>query len=147
MRLATLIRWTGPAAIGGGVFMIFSDLLGLTIYVPGLGEAAQTGYQAVGSGVILFALVMLLVGMVGLYAGKAETGGAKVLESGGGYPRRGGTEDLEEYLRENPDLAEQLRLLADRGVSSSRGGVSGREHRVYAASFSPATGQNKRGAK
>ena len=86
MKLSTLIRWMGPAAIGGGVAMVFSDLLGLTVYVPGLGEAAQTGYQAVGSGVILFALVLLLVGMVGLYAGKAEPGGARVLESGTGYP-------------------------------------------------------------
>jgi hypothetical protein len=87
MRLATLIRWAGPAAIANGVFMIFSDLLGLTIYVPGLGEAAQTGYQAVGSGVILFGLVLLLVGMVGLHARNAEPGRARVIEYGDGHAR------------------------------------------------------------
>lgn len=146
MRMGTFFRWAGPAALVGGVFMIFSDLLNLTIYVPGLGEAAHTGYQAVGSGVILFGMVLLLVGMVGLYAGKAEPGRAKVLESGAGYPQRGDAEGLEVYLRENPDLAEQLRLLADRGVSSSRDGISGREHRVYNVSFSRAREQNKRGA-
>jgi hypothetical protein len=87
MRMAALIKWAGPAALVGGVFMIFSDLLGLTIYVPGLGEAAQTGYQAVGSGVILFGMVLLLVGMVGLYAGKAQPGSARVLEYGDGHAR------------------------------------------------------------
>ena len=44
MKLSTVIRWAGPVAMVSGVFTIFSDLLGLTIYVPGLGEAANTGY-------------------------------------------------------------------------------------------------------
>lgn len=87
MRMATIIKWAGPVAIANGVFMIFSDLLGLTIYVPGLGEAAQTGYQAVGSGVILFGLVLLMVGMVGLYAGNTEPGRARVIEYGDGHAR------------------------------------------------------------
>jgi hypothetical protein len=68
MKASTVMRWVGPAAIAGGVLMVFSDLLNLTIYVPGLGEASHTGYQAVGSGVILIALTLLLVGMIGLYA-------------------------------------------------------------------------------
>jgi hypothetical protein len=66
----------------GGMFMTFSDLLNLTIYVPGLGEAANTGYQAVGSGVILLALTLLFVGMVGLFAGSARTDGPRVIEYG-----------------------------------------------------------------
>jgi hypothetical protein len=87
MKISAVMRWVGPAAIVGGVFMMFSDLLNLTIYVPGLGEATHTGYQAVGSGVILFALTLMLVGMVGLYARQPSSTGARVIESGTGYPR------------------------------------------------------------
>ena len=90
MKVSAVMRWVGPAAIVGGVFMMFSDLLNLTIYVPGLGKAAHTGYQAVGSGVILFALTLLLVGMVGLYARQPSSTGARVIESGTGYPRHDG---------------------------------------------------------
>jgi len=85
MKLSTVIRWAGPVAMVSGVFTIFSDLLGLTIYVPGLGEAANTGYQVVGSGVILFALMLLIVGMVGLYVGQRKPGGPRVIEYGDGH--------------------------------------------------------------
>jgi hypothetical protein len=82
MRISAVTKWAGPAAIVSAVFMIFSDLLNLTIYVPGLGEAAHTGYQAVGSGVILLGLMLLLVGMVGLYARSAPPAGPRVIEYG-----------------------------------------------------------------
>jgi hypothetical protein len=82
MKVSAAMGWAGPAAIVSAVFMIFSDLLNLTIYVPGLGEAAHTGYQAVGSGVILLGLMLLLVGMVGLYARSAPAAGPKVIEYG-----------------------------------------------------------------
>lgn len=83
MKISALGRWVGPAAIASGVFMVFSDLLNLTIYVPGLGEAANTGYQAVGLGVILLAMTLLLVGMIGMYArAAAPAGGARVIEYG-----------------------------------------------------------------
>jgi hypothetical protein len=84
MKLSTVLRWGGPVAIVSGVFTMFSDLLGLTIYVPGLGEAANTGYQAVGAGVILIALMLLIVGMAGLYAGQPKPGDTRVIEIG--YP-------------------------------------------------------------
>ena len=84
MKLSTVLRWGGPVAIVSGVFTMFSDLLGLTIYVPGLGEAANTGYQAVGAGVILIALMLLVVGMAGLYAGQLKPGDPRVIEIG--YP-------------------------------------------------------------
>ena len=77
-----MTRWAALAAIVAGMFMTFSDLLNLTIYVPGLGEAAHTGYQAVGSGVILLALTLLFVGMVGLFAGSARSDGPTVIEYG-----------------------------------------------------------------
>ena len=100
MKVSAVMRWVGPAAIVGGVFMMFSDLLNLTIYVPGLGEAAHTGYQAVGSGVILFALTLLLVGMVGLYARQPLSTGARVIESGGGHLYHEDSEPLEEGVGE-----------------------------------------------
>jgi hypothetical protein len=119
MRLSTVIRWGGPVAIVSGVFTMFSDLLGLTIYVPGLGEAANTGYQAVGSGVILFALTLLVVGMVGLYAAQPKPGGPKVIEIG--YPLPEGTETA----RRGTGLEEPLRLAAERPAAHTR-----REHRT-----------------
>lgn len=84
MKISVLLRWVGPAAIAGGVFMVLSDLSGLPITLPYLSQTSPTGYDAVGSGLILFALVLLLVGMVGLYAKKAEPNGARVIEYG--YP-------------------------------------------------------------
>ena len=87
MKGLRMMRWAGLAAVGGGMFMTFSDLLNLTIYVPGLGEAAHTGYQAVGSGVILLALTLLFVGVVGLFAGTSRTDGPKVVEYGDAYAR------------------------------------------------------------
>ena len=129
MRMATLIRWAGPAAIGNGVFMIFSDLLGLTIYVPGLGEASQTGYQAVGSGVILFGMVLLLVGMVGLYAGNAEPGRARVIEYGDGHARYVLAES--EEPRSTKPVGELLldpERYASRAVRAR--GVAARPHRA-----------------
>src|SRR5215216_3021098 len=75
MKLSTVMRWGGPVAIVSGVFTMFSDL-------PGLGEAANTGYQAVGAGVILIALMLLIVGMAGLYAGQPKPGDPRVIEIG-----------------------------------------------------------------
>ncbi len=124
MKVSAMMRRAGPAAIVGGLFMMFSDLVNLTIYVPGLGKAAHTGFQAVGSGVILFALTLLLVGMVGLYASQPSSTGARVIESGTGYLRYDGSKLVEEDLEE--------RLPAGRDVT--RAGGTGREHR---ASFGP----------
>jgi hypothetical protein len=87
MKLSTLIRWAGPAAIAGGLFMVFSDLAGLPIHVPYLSQEAPTGYGTVASGMILFALVLLLVGMVGLYAGRPGPGAPKVIEYGDAHAR------------------------------------------------------------
>jgi hypothetical protein len=82
MKALGMMRWAGLAATMGGMFMVFSDLLNLTVYVPGLGEAAHTGYQAVGSGVILLALTLLFVGVVGLFSGSPRAGGPRVIEYG-----------------------------------------------------------------
>ncbi len=95
MKLKTLMRWTGPAAIGTGVFMVFSGLSGLPFHIPYLSHNDPTGFQVVGSGLILFALTLLLVGMLGLYASRLGSTGAKVIESGGPYPRSEAPEPLE----------------------------------------------------
>jgi hypothetical protein len=87
VSFSVLLRWVGPAAIASGVFMVFSDLSGLPITGPYLSQTSPTGFDAVGSGLILFALVLLLVGMVGLYAKQSEPRGAQVIEYGEGYPR------------------------------------------------------------
>jgi hypothetical protein len=90
MKLSTVMRWGGPVAMVSGVFTMFSDLLGLTIYVPGLGEAANTGYQAVGAGVILIALMLLVVGMAEetlRFARREHRTSPTHLASFGGYRR------------------------------------------------------------
>jgi hypothetical protein len=86
VKISVLLRWVGPAAIAVGVFMVLSDLSGLPITVPYLSQDSPTGFDAVGSGLILFALVLLLVGMLGLYAKQTEPRGARVIEYGEGYP-------------------------------------------------------------
>src|SRR5215208_5668597 len=113
MKLSTVMRWGGPVAIVSGVFTMFSDLLGLTIYVPGLGEAANTGYQAVGAGVILIALMLLIVGMAGLYAGQPKPGDPRVIEIG--YPE---PEGMEAGQRGN---SPELRFTRRAAASPSRG--------------------------
>jgi hypothetical protein len=82
MKLSTLTRWAGPAAIGGGVFMVFSELASLPIHIPYLSQDAPTGYDAVGTGLVMFDLVLLLVGMVGLYAGGPSPRAGRVIEYG-----------------------------------------------------------------
>ena len=120
MKGLGVVRWAGLAAVVGGMFMTFSDLLNLTIYVPGLGEASHTGYQAVGSGVILLALTLLFVGMVGLFARAPRTGGPRVLEYGDASAR---------YVLVEPDenRGGTPRLDADRAAAKS---AAERRHRT-----------------
>jgi hypothetical protein len=99
VKISVLLRWVGPAAIAGGVFMVLSELSGLPITIPYVSPASPTGYDAVGSGLILFALVLLLVGMLGLYAKKSEPNGARVIEYG--YPT-----DSVQLVEERPAPAE-----------------------------------------
>jgi hypothetical protein len=82
MKISVLMRWVGPAAIAGGVFLVLSDLSGLPITIPYLSTASPSGFDAVGSGVILMALTLLLVGMAGLYARRPAAGAARVIEYG-----------------------------------------------------------------
>ncbi len=63
-----LLRWVGPLAIAGGVLAVLSELVNLPVSVPGLSVQGPTGYEAVGSGVLLISMSLLLVGMAGLHA-------------------------------------------------------------------------------
>ena len=119
MKRLGMMRWAGLAAVVGGMFMAFSDLLNLTIHVPGLEEASHTGYQAVGSGVILLALTLLFVGMVGLFAGSPRVGGPTVIEYGDARARY----VLAEF--------EPLRLEATGTRTRAKPAGKGGEARVY----------------
>ena len=122
MKGLGMMRWAGLAAVVGGMFMTFSDLLNLTIYVPGLGEASHTGYQAVGSGVILLALTLLFVGMVGLFAGSARPDGPKVIEYGDARARY--------VLAGFEPLRREASGARTRTRSAAKGGATARGHRM-----------------
>jgi hypothetical protein len=114
MKRKALMRWAGPAVIGLGVFMVFSGLSGLPIHVPYLSDNDPTGYQVVGSGLILFALTLLLVGMLGLYARASGAGstGARVIDPGADNPLDEGSQPLgEDAYPEEP-----RRLVAASGI-------------------------------
>jgi hypothetical protein len=114
MKISVLLRWVGPAAIASGVFMVFSDLSGLPITVPYLSQTSPSGYDAVGSGLILFALVLLMVGMLGLYARQSEPRGAQVIEYG--YPR--------DLVEEPPAPEEAPHQLAEKATEAVAPGAS-----------------------
>lgn len=75
MRSTELIRWSGLAAILGVALLIISDLLALTVFSGDPVEIVTTGaYLADGTTRVL-AGVLLLLGLVGLYARQAEASG------------------------------------------------------------------------
>ncbi len=120
MKISVLSRWVGPVAIASGVFMVFSDLSGLPITVPYLSQTSPSGFDAVGSGLILCALVLLLVGMIGLYARESAPNGARVIEYEEAFPRDG-VRFVEEHpaLEESPheqaeDVGETVSVRASR---------------------------------
>lgn len=115
MKFSTIFRWIGPAAIAGGLFMVLSDLSGLPVYIPYLSQGTPTGYGAVGGGLILFAMMLLLVGMIGLYARRPDPDGPKVIEYGDGRGRY----ILVERLEEERFFEEDRILPGDPGADES----------------------------
>ena len=77
---------------------MISDQLGLVVHLPEAGTDTM-GYHAVGSGLFLFVLTLLLVGMIGLYAGRGDSSGAKVIEYGDRHARYVLVEDYEVMKR------------------------------------------------
>jgi hypothetical protein len=100
MKVSALMRWVGPAAIAGGVILVLSDLSGLPITIPYLSTTSPSGFDAVGSGLILVALTLLLIGMAGLYAKSPAPDRARVIEYGGAFeeevPREVVAEEVEQ---------------------------------------------------
>ena len=68
MKLSMIFKWSGPAAISYGLFLVVSDMSGMPMPLLDPEKVVPMGSSVIGSGLILWALVMLLVGMMGLYA-------------------------------------------------------------------------------
>jgi hypothetical protein len=75
MHSSDLIRWSGLAAILGAALLLISDLLSLTVYPGDPVEIVTTGAYLIDSGTRLLAGVLLLLGLVGLYARQSEASG------------------------------------------------------------------------
>ena len=74
MSSSSLIRWAGLAAVLSGVSSVMGDLLGLTVDLESAESAATTPYVLVFA-LYLLGTLLLLLGLVGLYAGQAEEAG------------------------------------------------------------------------
>lgn len=91
MKLSKITRWVGPVAIGYGLFLVISDMSGMPLPLldPNIDPR---GSSVMGSGLILWAMVMLLVGMISLYT--------RLLGAGGESARRESAAEREaRYLR------------------------------------------------
>jgi hypothetical protein len=77
MKLTKMFRWGGPAAIAYGLFLVVSDMSGMPMPLLDPEEVVPMGSSVVGSGLILWALVMMLVGMIGLYVRLADGDAAR----------------------------------------------------------------------
>jgi energy-converting hydrogenase Eha subunit A len=77
MSSSDLIRWGGLAALVGGVLFVVAELLGLpTINIESFSETATTASFAIQTTTFLLGVVLMLLGLVGLYARQSEAAGA-----------------------------------------------------------------------
>lgn len=76
MSSSNLIRWSGLAAMLAGVLLLVAALLDLAVD-PGQPTSVRvtTGVYSFQSAVNLLALVLLLIGLVGLYARQSQAAG------------------------------------------------------------------------
>lgn len=75
MRLSDPIRYGGLAAILGAGLLLISDFLTLTVFSGDPAEFVTTGAYLADGGVRVLAGVLLLLGLVGLYARQADASG------------------------------------------------------------------------
>ena len=75
MRLSDLIRWSGLAAILGAALLLISDFLSLTVLSGDPAEIVTTGAYLADGGTRVLAGIMLLLGLVGLYARQSGASG------------------------------------------------------------------------
>ena len=77
MSPSDLIRWSGLAALVGGVLFVVSSLFSLAVNFEHFSEAVTTGPFAIHIVSLLLSTMLLLGGLVGLYV--ARSGAAGVL--------------------------------------------------------------------
>ncbi|MBA3474726.1 MAG: hypothetical protein H0T57_16145 [Rubrobacter sp.] len=76
MHSSDLIRWSGLAAILGAALLLISDFLSFTVLSGDLTELAKTGAFLADGVTRVLAGMLLLLGLVGLYARQSEASGA-----------------------------------------------------------------------
>ena len=76
MNSSDLIRWSGLAAVLGGALLIVSDFLSFTVNSGDLAEVVTTGAYLADGSMRVLAGVLLLLGLVGLYAIQSDATGA-----------------------------------------------------------------------
>lgn len=75
MTSSELIRWSGLAAIAGGVSLVVAEFVSLTFFGYDFSRTATTGTYALYSLLIMIAGLLLPLGLVGLYAEQSEASG------------------------------------------------------------------------
>ncbi len=75
MNSSSLIRWSGLAAVFGVALLLISDFLSLTVFSGDPVEMVTTGAYLVDGSARVLAGVLLLLGLVGLYARQSEASG------------------------------------------------------------------------
>lgn len=75
MHSSDLIRWSGLAAVLSGGMLLISDFLSFTVNSGDLTEVATTGAYLIDGTTRILAGVLLLLGLVGLYARQSEAAG------------------------------------------------------------------------
>ncbi len=77
MSSSDLVRWSGLAALVGGVLFVVAELLGLpTLNVETFSETATTASFAVQQLAYLLGVALVLLGLFGLYVRQSEAAGA-----------------------------------------------------------------------
>jgi len=72
MSFSELIRWSGLAAVAGGVSLAVADLVALSFFGYDFSRTATTGTYALYSALIMIAGLLVPLGLVGLYARQSE---------------------------------------------------------------------------
>ena len=117
MKLSKVMRWLGPAAISYALFLVVSDMSGMPVPLLDTG-IVPAGSSVMGSGLILWAIVLLLVGMLGLYARLTEGDADRKADEREARYRRLELEDDETFEQEFgwdvPEAREAEELLVSR---------------------------------
>jgi hypothetical protein len=117
-----LIRWSGLAAILGAALLLISDLLSLTVFSGDKVEIVTTGAYLIDGGTRLLAGVLLLLGLVGLYARQSAASGVLRLVAFAGTGLILGTWWTNAFAA--PSLATQAPAFLEAGLTGVLGFVS-----------------------